>query len=121
MSKEGFVPEDGGWTQSKGDKVLLLSVPTLQKYIEVSVKKFSYKWLYNRELTSYILDLTFNDEHNIPLIFPQTHAGQLLLDADAYEEFSIAIIASPLEKMEDDTAYLYFPKINLKRSIHAKW
>ncbi|MGY3715321.1 hypothetical protein ACWE42_07330 [Sutcliffiella cohnii] len=121
MSKEGFVPEDGGWTQLEGEKVLLLSVPTIQKYIEVPINNFSYKWLYNRELTSYILDLTFNDEHNIPLIFPQTHAGQLLLDADAYGEFAIAIITIPLENMEDDTPFLFFPKINLKRSIHAGW
>lgn len=118
---EAHIPYDGGWTEENGITVLLLSVPTLPVKINTSIHKFSYTWLYEKEMDAYVLCLLINKKEEFGLIFSQKEAGVLLMDADAYGEFSLVLTLENLENLKEDTPYLFFPKISLTRSLQAGW
>jgi hypothetical protein len=85
------------------------------------IHKFSYTWLYDKEMDAYVLCIRLNQQEEFGLIFSQKEAGVLLLDADAYSEFSLVVTKEHLENLKDDTPYLSFPKISLTRSLLAGW
>lgn len=114
---EGQYPEDGGWTEN----ILLLSIPKFHDVIQVEVEKFDYAWLYNKEVDAYIFCFRFSNEAERAIIFHVKHAGQLLMEPQAFETFSIAITSKAFEEMTDDTPYLYLPDIRLTRQSIAGW
>ncbi|WP_226680583.1 hypothetical protein [Sutcliffiella horikoshii] len=118
---EAHIPYDGGWTEENGIPVLLLSVPTLPIEMTTNIHKFSYTWLYEKEMEAYVLCIQLNNQEEFGLIFSQKEAGVLLLDADAYSEFTVVITAEHMENLKEDTPYLSFPKISLTRSLLAGW
>jgi hypothetical protein len=118
---EAHIPNDGGWTEDSGVPVLLLSIPSLESFIPISVDKYSYTWLYEKELDAYVLCVQINKNEEFGILFSQQEAGQLLLDADAYGEFTVVICKEALEEIEDSTTYLSFAKNSLSRSVHAGW
>ncbi|WP_339147330.1 MULTISPECIES: hypothetical protein [unclassified Sutcliffiella] len=118
---EAHIPYDGGWTEENGTPVLLLSVPTMPIEMATKIHKFSYTWLYDKEMDAYVLCIRLNQQEEFGLIFSQKEAGVLLLDADAYSEFSLVVTKEHLENLKDDTPYLSFPKISLTRSLLAGW
>jgi hypothetical protein len=118
---EAHIPFDGGWTEENGSAVLLLSVPTFPLHIPTVIHTFSYTWLYETDMNAYVLCMQLNKKEEFGLLFAQNEAGQLLLDMDAYGEFSLVITKESLEKIDDATPYLSFPKISLTRSIKAGW
>lgn len=118
---EAHIPFDGGWTEEKRTPVLLLSVPTMPIEMTTHIHKFSYTWLYEKEMDAYVLCIRLNQQEEFGLIFSQKEAGVLLLEADAYSEFTLVITKEHLENLKDDTPYLSFPKIILTRSLLAGW
>ncbi|QFT90261.1 hypothetical protein FIU87_16475 [Bacillus sp. THAF10] len=118
---EAHIPFDGGWTEENGQPVLLLSVPTLPLQMETKIHTFSYTWLFEKEMNAYVLCMLVNKEEEFGLIFSQKEAGQLLLDADAYGEFTVVLTKDELDQLEEDTPYLSFLNINLQRTLHAGW
>ncbi|MCG1021981.1 hypothetical protein [Sutcliffiella horikoshii] len=118
---EAHIPYDGGWTEESGTPVLLLSVPTMPIDMTTIIHKFSYTWLYEKEMDAYVLCIRLNQQEEFGLIFNQKEAGVLLLDADAYREFTLVVTKEHLENLKDDTPYLSFPKISLTRSLLAGW
>ncbi|WP_404444651.1 hypothetical protein LG307_17375 [Sutcliffiella horikoshii] len=118
---EAHIPYDGGWTEENGTPVLLLSVPTIPLKMTTNIHTFSYTWLYEKEKNAYVLCISLNNQEEFGLIFSQKEAGVLLLDADAYSEFSLIVTIEHLENIKEDTPYLSFPKISLTRSLLAGW
>lgn len=118
---EAHIPYDGGWTEEDGTPVLLLSVPTIPIKMTTIIHKFSYTWLYEKEMDAYVLCIRLNNQEEFGLVFSQKEAGVLLLDADAYGEFTVVVTKEQLENLKDDTPYLSFPKISLTRSLLAGW
>ncbi|MGD6872929.1 hypothetical protein ACQCU1_12200 [Sutcliffiella horikoshii] len=118
---EAHIPYDGGWTEENGTPVLLLSVPTIPFKMNTNIHKFSYTWLFEKEMNAYVLCIRLNNQEEFGLIFSQKEAGVLLLDADAYGEFTVVITTEHLENLKDDTPFLSFPKISLTRSLLAGW
>ncbi|WP_078379338.1 hypothetical protein [Sutcliffiella halmapala] len=118
---EAHIPHDGGWTEDNGVPVLLLSIPSIESVIPLKIQRYSYTWLYEGELDAYILCVQINKKEEFGVVFSQQEAGQLLLDALAYEEFTIVICKEPIEEIDDHTAYLSLPKISLIRSVQAGW
>ncbi|KMJ57785.1 hypothetical protein AB685_13125 [Bacillus sp. LL01] len=118
---EAHIPFDGGWTEENGTPVLLLSVPTIPIEMNINIHKFSYTWLYEKEMNAYVLCILLNKEEEFGLIFSQKEAGQLLLDSEAYGVFTVVITKESLQQLGDDTPYLSFPKISLSRSLQAGW
>ncbi|CAG9622153.1 hypothetical protein [Sutcliffiella rhizosphaerae] len=118
---EAHIPYDGGWTEDKGLTVLLLSIPTLPIDTNTKIVSFSYTWLFEKEMNAYVLCIQLNKDDEFGILFSQGEAGQLLLDADAYGEFTLAIFKETLEEITDNTPYLSFPKIILNRNIQAGW
>ncbi len=118
---EAHIPYDGGWTEEIGTPVLLLSVPTIPIEMTTNIHKFSYMWLYEKEMDAYVLCVLLNNQEEFGLIFSQKEAGQLLLDSDAYEEFTLVITKEQLDHLTDNTLHLSFPKISLTRSLQAGW
>ena len=120
-SIDAHIPEDGGWTEENGQSILLLSIPSLKKYMDKTVHKFSYKWVYDREEKAYVLILELNKVDTFAIMFHEQHAGQLLLDADAYNEFILYVTGELIEEVDENTSYLIFPKIKLTRNVLAGW
>ncbi|MGD7054546.1 hypothetical protein [Sutcliffiella horikoshii] len=118
---EAHIPYDGGWTEENGTPVLLLSVPTIPFKMNTNLHKFSYTWLFEKEMNAYVLCIHLNNQEEFGLIFSQKEAGVLLLDADAYGEFTVVVTKEHIENLKDDTPYLSFPKISLTRSLLAGW
>ncbi|WP_404468756.1 hypothetical protein [Sutcliffiella horikoshii] len=118
---EAHIPYDGGWTEENGTPVLLLSVPTIPIEMTTDIHKFSYTWLYEKEMNAYVLCILLNSQEEFGLIFSQKEAGVLLLEADAYGEFTVVVTKEQLEDLKDDTPFLSFPKISLTRSLLAGW
>lgn len=118
---EAHIPNDGGWTEENRTPVLLLSVPTIPIEMTTNIHKFSYTWLYEKEMDAYVLCIQLNNQEEFGLIFSQKEAGVLLLDADAYSEFTVVITTEQMENLKEDTPYLSFPKISLTRSLLAGW
>ncbi|MGD6774094.1 hypothetical protein [Sutcliffiella horikoshii] len=118
---EAHIPYDGGWTEENGTPVLLLSVPTIPIEMTTNIHKFSYTWLFEKEMNAYVLCIRLNNQEEFGLVFSQKEAGVLLLDADAYGEFTVVVTKEQLENLKEDTPYLSFPKISLTRSLLAGW
>ncbi|WP_404429013.1 hypothetical protein [Sutcliffiella horikoshii] len=118
---EAHIPYDGGWTDENGTPVLLLSVPTFPIEMTTIIHKFSYTWLFEKEMNAYVLCIRLNNQEEFGLVFGQKEAGVLLLDADAYGEFTVVVTKEQMENLKDDTQYLSFPKISLTRSLLAGW
>ncbi|NMH75102.1 hypothetical protein HF078_18655 [Bacillus sp. RO2] len=118
---EAHIPYDGGWTEENETPVLLLSVPTLPLKMNTKIHKFSYTWLFEKEMNAYVLCIRLNNQEEFGLIFSQKEAGVLLLDKEAYDEFTVVVTKEDLENLKDDTPYLSFPKISLSRSLLAGW
>jgi hypothetical protein len=118
---EGFVPEDGGWTKDGGKDVLLLSVPELKESVALQIKSLDYAWLFDQTNDAYILCFRLNRESEYAIIFHSKHAGRLLLDAEAYETFNVAITSQSFEHIHDETPYLYLPNITVSRQAVAGW
>jgi hypothetical protein len=118
---EAHHPEDGGWTEENGIPVLLLSIPSLGDLIPTKIDKYSYAWLYEKEMEAYIFCVQVNNRDEFGVIFSREEAGQLLLDAEAYGEFTVIICKEAFDQLEDDTPFLTFPKISLTRSVLAGW
>ncbi|MDX5475504.1 MAG: hypothetical protein LPK00_08190 [Bacillaceae bacterium] len=120
-SIDAHIPEDGGWSEENGQSILLLSIPSLKNYLDKKVHKFSYKWVYDREEKAYVLILEVNKVDEFAIMFHEQHAGQLLLDADAYNEFILYVTSELIEEIDEKTSYLIFPKIKLTRNVLAGW
>jgi len=118
---EAHLPVDGGWTIDAGIPVLLLSTPSLGDLIPTRIDKYSYAWLYEKEMDAYIFCVQINNRDEFGLLFSREEAGQLLLDADAYGEFTVVICEEAFDQLEEDTPFLTFPKISLTRSVQAGW
>ncbi|NLP51394.1 hypothetical protein [Bacillus sp. RO1] len=118
---EAHIPYDGGWTEENGKSVLLLSVPTIPIEVTTNIHKFSYTWLYEKEMDAYVLCIRLNNQEEFGLIFSQKDAGVLLLDTDAYGEFTLVVTKEHIENLKVETPYLSFPKISLTRSLLAGW
>src|SRR5699024_2290845 len=100
---EGVHPVDGGWTSSKGQAVLLLSIPEFEEIISSSFDTFDYAWLYHSKLEAYILCFQLSSDIEKAILFGRKHAGRLLMDAEAYEPFNIAITSHSLQEMDEKT------------------
>ncbi|WP_096152892.1 hypothetical protein [Bacillus sp. FJAT-45066] len=120
-SIDAHIPEDGGWTEENGKSILLLSIPSSKSYINKTVHKFSYKWVYDREEKAYVLIIEANNTNPFAIIFHEKHAGELLLDADAYGEFILYVTSELIEEIDENTSYLILPKIKLTRNVLAGW
>ena len=120
-SIDAHIPEDGGWTEENGNPILLLSIPSLKNYIDKTIYKFSYKWVYDLEEKAYVLIIELNKVDTFAIIFHEQHAGQLLLDVDAYNEFIIYVTSELIEVIDENTNYLTLPKVKLTRNVLAGW
>lgn len=118
---EAHHPEDGGWTIDGGIPVLLLSIPSLGDLIPTKINKYSYAWLYEKEMDAYIFCARINNKDEFGVLFPREEAGRLLLEADAYGEFNVVICKEAFEHLEDDTPFNAFSNISLNRSVLAGW
>lgn len=118
---EAHLPVDGGWTIDDGIPVLLLSIPSLGNLIPTRIDKYSYAWLYEKEMDAYIFCVQINNHDEFGILFSRDEAGQLLLDADAYGEFTVVLCKEAFDQLEEETPFLNFPKISLTRSVLAGW
>ena len=118
---EAHHPADGGWTEENGIPVLLLSTPSLENLIPTRIDKYSYAWLYEKEMDAYIFCVQINNRDEFGILFSREEAGQLLLDADAYGEFTVVMCKEAFDQLEEDTPSLILSKISLTRSVLAGW
>jgi hypothetical protein len=118
---EGFIPEDGGWTASDSEPVLLLSVPQLSEIIDKKWSSLSYAWLFDKSKDAYIFCFQLNKKEEFALLFEAQFAGQLLLEKEAYETFSVAITDVPFEQLKEDSPYLYIQNVQINRQPIAGW
>jgi hypothetical protein len=118
---EGYAPEDAGWTSSGQEPILLLSVPELEQIIGKSYRSFSYAWLYDKANDAYILCFQIDKNEEYAIFFAGTHAGQLLMEKEAYESFTIAITNLPFEGLTDESKYFMLHQIELERHPLASW
>lgn len=118
---EGHYPEDGGWTQDEHGSVLLLSIPTSSEFLNEKVSTFDYAWLYSKEIDAYIFCFRLPSGMEFGVIFHANHAGRLLLDAQAYEAFTITITDKPFNELTIDSQFISFPNIFINRQSIAGW
>src|SRR5690606_26977257 len=100
---------------------LLLSTPMLSKIIDKKFAKFDYTWLYNKELEAYIFCFRIQNEDEYAIIFHREHAGRLLLEKEAYGEFTLIITDLPFDQLNENSPLLRLPKISLDRQSSAGW
>lgn len=118
---EASIPEDGGWAEVENEDVLVLSIPEWKEIADLSIKSFQYVWMYDRQENAYILCMKLNEKVEKAIAFAKEHAGLLLTHQNAYQPFSILITPEALDQSNEQTPYLYLPKIELKRHPKAGW
>jgi hypothetical protein len=118
---EGHNPEDGGWTEDGYGNVLLLSIPTSSEFLNEKVSTFDYAWLYSKEIDAYIFCFRLPSGMEFGVIFHANHAGKLLLDAQAYDKFTITITDKPFNAITEDSNYISFRDIVINRQSIAGW
>ncbi|MCH1625371.1 hypothetical protein [Fredinandcohnia quinoae] len=118
---EGIYPEDAGWTVEKGNNVLLLSIPVLTEIMTYHIYTFDYTWLYHEELDAYIFCFRLQNDKEFAILFQKDHAGMLLMEGEAYEEFTLVITDQDFKKLNDDSKYITLSNISLDRQKIAGW
>jgi hypothetical protein len=119
--KEGYIPEDGGWTTSGEGATLLLSIPELTNIIEKKWDKHSYAWLYDKKQDAYIFCFQFDGTDEYAILFQADFAGRLLLEKEAYEPFTIAITDLPFERLTEHSKYVIINSVAITRQPIAGW
>lgn len=119
--REAAIPEDGGWAEVSGEDVLILSIPEWKTLVGTKIDSFQYVWMYDRLEDAYLLCIKINDQVERAIAFAKEHAGLLLTNKHAYQPFSILVTPESLEQSNEQTPYLYLPKIALKRHPKAGW
>lgn len=119
--KEGVYPDDAGWTQDGSKNILLLSIPMLSHVIRQTVTKFDYAWLYNKEIDAYIFCFKLSNGQEYAIFFQVDHAGRLLMDQNAYEEFSIVLTDKAFNVLTEDSEFITLSNIRLVRQPIAGW
>lgn len=117
---EGVYPEDAGWAHEGETEILLLSVPLPDEVFHVQNDTFDYAWLYNQSLDSYIFCFKLPSRQEFGILFQREHAGMLLMEEEAYGEFTIVVTNQSFEEIKENTPFLTLSNISLKRTI-AGW
>ncbi|MDN4594284.1 hypothetical protein [Polycladomyces subterraneus] len=119
--RSAVLPDDGAWTELNGEDVLILSVTEWQGQLKVSSRGYEYVWLYDRQSKAYIFCIRMSDGEERAIAFPREHAGTLLQDGRAYEPFTILVTDQPLDKIGEQSQFLLFRDVKLKRHPEAGW
>ncbi|MFT4414932.1 hypothetical protein ACLM5H_13815 [Fredinandcohnia humi] len=118
---QGIYPEDAGWTSENQTNILLISAPLLSEILSFTTDPFDYAWLYDEELDAYIFCFRLQNQQEYAILFQKEHAGRLLIEQVAYEEFSIVLTDQPFEMIKEETPHVTLSKISLKRQTIAGW
>ncbi|WP_142296515.1 hypothetical protein [Lottiidibacillus patelloidae] len=119
--KEGFIPEDGGWTTSGQGNTMLLSIPQLKAKINQKLDKYSYAWLYDKKQDAYIFCFQLDGKEEYAILFQAEYAGKLLLEQEAYERFTVAITDLPFGHLTEQSNYLIINEVEITRQPIAGW
>ncbi|MGM7702446.1 hypothetical protein ACSVDE_12030 [Pseudalkalibacillus sp. Hm43] len=111
---EAHTPEDGGWTTYEDSPVLLISIPAFGDLVHIENKGYSYAWLWDESCNGHIFCFKLNSGEERAILFAEQFAGKLLKEPEAREIFHIALTASELTEMDDDTTILWLPGIEFK-------
>lgn len=91
--QEATVPEEGSWIYVEPNWLLALSIPEWGELMHLSSQGFRYVWMYDRVAQAYLLCFQLSDHVDRAIAFPHDHAGLLLQDERANEEFGIILTA----------------------------
>lgn len=115
------IPENGAWANMEDQVFLILSLPEWDDVVTQNEEGFQYVWMYDRNQDAYIFCFRLDNGAERAIAFPKDHAGVLLQDEKASQEFSMMITAKDLNEANEEDSFLILPKIRLVRHPKAGW
>jgi hypothetical protein len=119
--QEAAIPEDGGWVEGEDNPILLLSIPEWEQLETNPDHVNAYVWMYDREQDAYLFCFQLKDGSEKAIAFISDHAGLLLKDEHAKNNFSMMIMNQPLQEVRSSQSVLLIENIKLVRHPVAGW